>query len=230
MIGIYVYKGFDLEKRRLKDGYSPISNNYVVVSLDDQGVDFDKTESISQIYSMRKYFFDFMQFKFCIRDAAEAQTWASLSDEDKDICIELDVLDNSTDKIVYLMSKGHTMIEARSILIERFGVVHHEAIRSSRNRAEYKSAYQIGANYLNTPDFADFFRLIETLYGEYVNQSIFGTTDGQGGVGILDFFESTPGTNYEFAGLAEQGFVMQNGDPDASNLVTELSNWFRYAV
>lgn len=230
MIELYVYKGFDLVTRKTKDGFSASSSN-IVVSLNDQGVDYDKITSIEQIYNIaEKYCFDFLQFKYLIKYQAETKGWANLTDSEKDICIELDILDNGTEKVVYLIGKGRSQLQAVTALQDAFAYAHAKTIKATRNRAEYKNAYKIVAKYLSIVDAADFFRLIETLYNEYINQAILGTQDGQSGLGLLDFYESTPGTIYEFAGLVQQNFTMQNGDPDASNLALELSNWFRYAV
>ena len=60
-----------------------------------------------------------------------------------------------------------------------------------------------------------------------MEQAIKGINDGDVGVGLFDYIESTVGTIYENAGLASKAYPMVNGDTDEANLVYELMDIFR---
>ncbi len=223
---LYRYNGYDAITRRIKDGWA--WKDPEVLAETSPGADYTPLDSIEDVYNIgQKYYADYLQWRWAIRDKVYAEDWADLTDAEKDIAIALDIGNNSSDKVAYLMSKGDTLNEAKGKLIQAFSKTHTPTVQSCRERGEHENLYAIVPKYLSQGDSADFFRLIQELWSQYINQAIMGVNDGHAGEGLFDFIESTVGTSFENAGLEQQGFVMQNGDADASNFITELMDWFR---
>ena len=168
---------------------------------------------------------DWLQWRWGIRDMMPS-VWNDCTDFEKAISIELDILgDYSNEKIAFQMSKGLSQGFSMSKLFTWFAFNHIRGVASCRSRAEDKQVITIVARYLGEMQAIAFTKIIESLLIQYKEHAIIGTNYGSGTQdGILDFYENTGG--FLNTGLADQGFVMINGDPDTSNFKDELVNWF----
>ena len=186
---------------------------------------------------------DCMQFREAVTDVVEAKgqlptpiLWADFTNDEKDFLIEAYIretgvtsADDGTRKVTHLMTvHGMSLDDAKAKLQDVWAVYHQKEIASSKTRASSKTIFRILAKYLSLADAADFTNVIEHPYYMYTTQAIRGTNDGETGVGLFDFIESTPGTIYETAGLAQQGYTMANGDPDMTNFISELMDVLRH--
>lgn len=170
---------------------------------------------------------DYLQWRWAIKDLLPA-TWTEMTEFEKAISIELNLAPlEGNNKVIWQMSKGMSQSCALDRIYGFFAYNHKRNIESCKNRAEHERVAIIIAKYLGETQGIQFTRTIESLLIQYKEHVVIGTEHGSGGqVGLIDFFNNTSGTVYETAGLANQGYVMQNGDPDTTNFSAELVNWF----
>lgn len=178
---------------------------------------------------------DCLQFRAYVTEVMNTKTWATLLDEEKDFIIESYIRedgvtsqDDATRKVTHLMTvHGMSLPEAKLKLQTVWANFHKKEIDACKKRAGSHTIFLVLAKYLSIVDAADFTNIIESPYYMYTTQGIRGVNDGEIGEGLFDFIESTPGTIYETAGLAEQGYVMANGDPDMTNFIADLMDVLR---
>lgn len=179
---------------------------------------------------------DFIQFKKYVTEAMNTKTWSSLLTAEKDFITDnyiredgISSTNDGTRKVVHLMSPPHLMSqpEAVAYLHNVWAEYHIKEIAACQARATSKTIFLVLPKYLSLMDASDFTNVIQQPYYMYTTQAIKGVNDGEAGEGFFDFIESTAGTSYETAGLAQQGYAMANGDPDMSNFITELMNVLR---
>lgn len=205
----------------------------------------DSTESIpgytdktNDIISWRDYGLDvctdYLQVRDCIRLILNTSVWTTLTVEEKYATIDfytredgITIEDDNSRKILFLISEGYTQEEAKDYMQTAWAEFHKEEIKACYKRAYNKTIFKVFSKYLNLEEAADLTRVIQDLYYMYTTQGIKGTKDGHAGEGLYDFIESTPGTSYETAGLEQQGYTMQTGDPDTTNFVAELMDVLR---
>lgn len=161
-------------------------------------------------------------------------SWGALTSEEKDVCIELyarpsgvTTTQDSQNKVIYLMTvKGQTQAQAIDFLQQAYADFHAKEIEACKQRANSSKVFKVVSRYLNISDASDFIRTTESLFNLYTTQGIRGTQDGEAGEGLLDFIESTIGTNFEFFGLEQANYTLLQGTIDnfKSELVDILRN------
>jgi len=160
--------------------------------------------------------------------------WVNCNNIERDIVIDYsfymkdDNINATTEKITHLMNvKGMSQLDAISYLQNAYSIDHINMSKSCNKRGSSQKIYSIIAKYLNNIDGLDFKNTIRTLFKDYKEDALLGTTHSSLGlVGIIDYLNSTVGTIYEGVGLMSKGYTMQNGDTDATNLITELNGIF----
>lgn len=179
---------------------------------------------------------DYNQFRDYRKSILNTKTWENLSNYERDFTIQINIKEDAitesqdaTNKITHLITTGQatTTEEARIIMVDNWGDHHLLDIESCRARAIAVDLYVKVGTYLNRVDYTDFFLTVENLYFAFRDQGIKGTNDGSE-TGVFDYIESTPGTVYEFAGLASKGYTMQNGDPDMTNFIISIMDIMRH--
>lgn len=196
------------------------------------------TERTTELLYWRDYAYpkckDYQQFRDYVAAAAATKTWAAMSDEEKRFLCDWYIRPTGTDKptdsankVAFLMGTGLSQAQAVEVLQDAFAKWHVEEINSCVARVNSEKFYKIIATYLSTVDAADFAEVGQNSYIKYFTQAIRGVNDSDTGEGLFDFIESTAGTSFEFAGLAQQGYTMQNGDPDMTNFITDLMDVLR---
>lgn len=178
---------------------------------------------------------DYLQMRDRVRDVLNEKKWSGCTVPEKDIIIELYTKEtdksnstSNTEKIIHLIyNKGMSQADAIAFLQYSFANFHIKEIESSLKRAQSVQLFKIIAKYLSISDAADFTRTITTPYHLYTTQGIRGINDGEAGEGLFDFIESTVGSSYETTGLNQQGYIMANGDSDATNFIIELMDVLR---
>ena len=178
---------------------------------------------------------DYTQCRTRVIEQLDIKTWGVLSDAEKDFIIAIYAKEtaiteavDATNKITYLITSGKvsTTEEGRIFLVNSWADHHILDIVSCGQRATAVRLYSDIGVYLTLADTSDFFTTVENLYFAYERQAIKGSLDGSE-VGLFDYIESTVGTVYEFAGLASKGYTMQNGDPDETNLISDIMSIIR---
>jgi hypothetical protein len=178
---------------------------------------------------------DYYQFREYQRGVLDVQTWANLTDDERDFMIELYLKEtaiteaqDSTNKVTHLISTGQatTTEEARLIIVDKWSKHHVLEVEACEKRAKALKLYLEVGTYLSISDATDFFTTVENLYFGYEKQAIKGTNDGSE-TGLFDYIESTVGTVYEFAGLESKGYTMQNGDLDETNFIIAIMDVLR---
>ncbi len=181
---------------------------------------------------------DYTQCRTRVVEQLDIKTWAALSNAEKDFTIEIYVKEtaitpevDATNKITYLITTGQatTAEEGRIFLVNAWAEHHILDVVACGRRATAVRLYSDIGIYLSLADTTDFFTTVENLYFAFERQAIKGSLDGSE-VGLFDYVESTPGTVYEFAGLASKGYTMQNGDPDETNLISDIMSIIRAGV
>jgi len=168
-----------------------------------------------------------------IQDLANSIGWNNLSHEEKMIAIKFRAYPNSitgaATVVAYLMGVGYTQGTATELLIRQGAQDQIKLIKSCAFKGTHEKLYMILGTYLSIPDQAALNALVQTLLTKYIGKGLRGTTDGQDGLeGLYDFILGTVGTAYETVNIASQGYVMQNGDPDTTNFISDLMNWLKY--
>lgn len=202
----------------------------------------DVTTNAAEVFTYAKRASrDYLQYKEILRNCIDSVTWANLSDSQKNECIKtytkesaIDKPTDDTNKVVHLFATGQVpngnTAAASAFLVKAFASHHTIEIEATRSRIYNEKLYEIVGTYLSIPDASDFFLSVESLFIAYANEAIRGTNDGSVVAGLLDYIESTPGTAYENAGLASKMYVMQNGDADMTNFISELICVLRHGV
>ena len=76
------------------------------------------------------------------------------------------------------------------------------------------------AKYLQLSDATDFINEIKNLLELYISRGIKGIEYDSLDYGLFDYFKSTPGSPYEFTGLASNAYALKTGT--LQNLIDEL--------
>lgn len=158
--------------------------------------------------------------------------WGSLTSEDKGYIVDFfledpafDSATNNANKVGYLMGTGLSLQEAQGYLASAYAAHHKKEKGACYKRANSVRVSEIVATYLSISDAADFVKTIDIPLTLYTTQGIKGVNDGSAGAGLFDFLESTAGTIYETAGLAEQGYTINVGT--VNDLITALMDVLR---
>lgn len=156
--------------------------------------------------------------------------WTELTDEEKFHVIkffvedpEFDSATNNANKVGFLTSIGYSIQDAQLYLPKAYAVHHEKEVVACKKRADSIDASNLVALYLGLDDARDFIETTKSLYDLFRDQGIKGVNYGSVGEGLLDFIESTPGTSFEFLGLAQQGYTTNGGLP-ISGLITGLKD------
>lgn len=207
------------------------------VPLDDTGgpyIDYSQDLTAWKNYGLQGCR-DYTQCRTRVIEQLDIKTWGALSDAEKDYTIEIYAKEtaitpeaDATNKITYLITTGQaaTVEESRIFLVNAWADHHIFDVEACGQRATAVRLYSDIGLYLSLADTTDFFTTVENLYFAFERQAIKGSLDGSE-VGLFDYVESTPGTVYEFAGLASKGYTMQNGDPDETNLICDIMSIIR---
>jgi hypothetical protein len=209
---------------------------YLIVTED---LDLTKYEDITSIENWVTYgsmvCTDFLQVRDRIKHEIDHKGgWTGLTNTEKDITIDyyarptgVSIPQDNTNKVIHLMTtKGLTQQQATMYILQKFTEFNKREIQACRERAESKRLAEITLIYLNIGDAADFIRVTQTLNYLYKNFGIMGVNYGVSGEGLFDFIESTPGTQYEFTGLAQQGYTINNGT--INDLINSIMDVLKY--
>jgi hypothetical protein len=178
---------------------------------------------------------DYLQYRNSVSKYFDVSLWGSMSNEEKYLIIKLDIYPDELEMSItdwnnlrgaFLATEG---FDPTIKLLESFAEHHVLDVESCRSRAEDKQILLIVGKYISLPDASILFDLVQDLLHKYMIQGVKGENDGIVGVGLFDFFESTPGTIYEFTGLEAQGFDIK-GTYTIEEFVTELMLWFRNGI
>lgn len=194
---------------------------------------YDDITSIDSWYQYTSLCTDFLQTRARVKEILSVKTWSNLTDSEKDIVIEFylkeDLIDEdtyNTYKVGYLMGKGYSLEQASYLLIQAYGNYHIKEVRSCTTRANSEKLYKVIAKYLSLADAGDLIKITHKLFDLYKSQAIRGSEDGNAGEGLFNFLESTVGSSYENAGLAQQGYILKTGT--YSDFITELMDVLRH--
>ena len=89
--------------------------------------------------------------------------------------------------------------------------------------------YDLAGYYISKENASDMVRKIREHVLDFEKWGITGLADTDvSGAALYDFIESTAGTEYEFTGLAQQGYTILNGTVE--EFITDLLNWFKYLI
>jgi len=161
--------------------------------------------------------------------------WVNCTNEEKQLVVDYSVYmdqddaNATTEKITFLMTEnGLTNPESIQYIQTAYAKDHVLLSTACKCRAGSVSLYEIVAKYLSNDDALDFKNTVRTLLSDYKEDSLIGTQYSTTTTesGIVDYFKSQAGSDYEFTGLASKGYTMQNGDVDETNLINDLSNLF----
>jgi hypothetical protein len=176
---------------------------------------------------------DILQTRDRIKSMVDNITWTNLTSSERDLVIDLylketNVNENTynTYKVGHLMSKGYTLDQSRYLLFQAYGDFHVREVKACEKRCRSEKLYKVIAKYLTLADAGDLIKVTHKLFDLYKSQAIRGTLDGNAGEGLFNFLESTPGSSYEFAGLAQQGYTLNTGSYD--DFITELMDILRH--
>lgn len=170
---------------------------------------------------------DFLQVRSRIVDEINIKGgWTGLTNTEKDVCITycalatgVSINDDNMNKVIYLTTtKGLSQPQAMGYLLQAFAQYNSKEIECCSKRITSSRLFETIGMFLSTSDGADFVKITQNLAYLYQRHAIMGVNEGVSGEGLFDFIQSTPGTQYEFAGLAQQGYTINNGT------ITDLIN------
>lgn len=230
------YNHFDEASQTILNGQEA-KDAYILV-VDSDVVPSDYTDISLDLLAWNehgvKLTTDFLQMREYLRGNLNLKTWANCTSDERDLLIELftketsisDEQDN-TNKVTHLVTVyGMSVQEATIHIIKSYATFHIKEVEACKARAHNARLYEVIGTYLNLTDAADLGRVSENLLSRYSDKGIRGMVDTPvSGEGLMDFIESTPGTSYEFAGLAAQGYSMQTGT--LQDLIDALVDIFR---
>lgn len=175
---------------------------------------------------------DVLQVRDRVKEILDVVSWSGLNDAEKEIVIELFLKETNkpdstsdTEKVMYLMGKGYSLIQAQIRLMQAYGDYHIREIKACADRASSEKLYVVIAKYLSLADAADLIKITHKLFDLYKSQGIRGILDGNAGEGLFDFLESTVGTSFETTGLIQQGYSLKSGT--YSSFIGELMDILR---
>ncbi len=223
----------------------PVGKTYAGLIAESPNVNFDyfvslnamepNTDKLESIEDWDKYWVgtpeQYAVTRIAIQVRAQAVGWATLTHDEKMVAIKYrafpdDVVTAGT-IVGYLMGIGYTQAEAVGTLIQAGAAEQTNLIKACHARGTSPVLFMIVGKYLALPDQADLNELVDSLLNKFLFRGLRGTLDGRdGNQGLFDFIEGTAGITT----LADQLYVMQNGDADMSNFIAELMNWLRNGV
>ena len=235
MIKVWRYNHYDHNTRTVDPAETWKTPEIVQETQPDS--DYYEVTEIEDLYNLpMSYYSDEYQWRTKITDACEAKGWTNLTDEEKDISIELSaddsILNDTTTptlneaKVGHLMAGGMTAGEAVYTLTHNGASRHVLEVESCVNRAKDVYLYETIFTYLSLEEGGQLFNLLKGLFEQYTSQAIIGTNYGLPIVGIADFMENTVGTIYENAGFSAQGFTMLTGTE--SEFTNKVIQWLAY--
>jgi len=205
-------------------------NKYEIADVNPDTDKYDDISSIENFYANPSVFNDYLQMRRHIDDLINTGSpsgWDSLTTAEKQILIDLHLKDrslsqaaNDTNKVVFLMTNGLTLEEAQGHLINAYAEHHVNDKISCTTRANSKRSAIIVAKYLQLSDATDFINEIKNLLELYISRGIKGIEYDSLDYGLFDYFKSTPGSPYEFTGLASNAYALKTGT--LQNLIDEL--------
>jgi hypothetical protein len=176
---------------------------------------------------------DILQVRDRVKEILDVSGWTGLTNTEKDVVITLFLKESNkadnvsdTEKVMYLMSRGYSLAEAQSRLMQAYGDYHVKEIHACANRANSEKLYIAIAKYLSLTDASDLIKITHKLFDLYKSQAIRGTLDGNAGEGLFNFLESTVGTSFETTGLTQQGYILKTGT--YASFITELMDILRH--
>jgi hypothetical protein len=147
--------------------------------------------------------------------------WSNATSIEKDIAIEYFAYDpteslatNDTNKVIHLIGKGMSSIEAELFLKDSYVSYHTKEKESYKKRNDSEKLSSVVLTYLNMQDASLFIKTVKNLRNLYWQSAIVGTQYGLVGEGIMDYINSVVGTDYENAGLEQEGFSLNVGTWD----------------
>lgn len=212
----------------------------VKILLDSESTPIGFTDS-TDICNIHKYSemggFDYLGARGKIKDLFydAGKLWINCTNDEKQIVIDYSIYmdqddaNATTEKITFLMTEiGLSSPESIQYIQTSYATDHVFISCACRIRARSVSLYEIVAKYLSNDDALDFKNTVRTLLSDYKEDALIGTQYSTTTTesGIVDYFKSEVGSDYEFTGLASKGYTMQNGDPDETNLIIDLGNLF----
>lgn len=234
MDNLYKYDFFDENTRTILPGNESKDAFIIVASGGTAPSGYSDFSSITSWYQYGNTLCtDILQTRDRIKEIVNSGTWSGLTNNEKDIVIELyikadDIDENTynTNKVTYLMSNGYSLQQAQGRLIQAYGSYHTKEVIACTLRANCGRLYEVIAKYLSLADAGDLIKITHKLFDLYKSQAIRGTEDGNAGEGLFNFLESTVGSSYENAGLEQQGYVLKTGT--YSEFITELMYVLRH--
>lgn len=229
------YDFFDLNTKTITGGEEPKDAFVVINSGDTIPSGYTNISSVKNWKEQGESLAtDYLQYRSRVQDELDVNSWSGLTNEEKDIVIELYLQEtnkteeaSNTEKVAHLMSvHGLDLISAKGKLISVFGPHHIKEVASCSARANCEKLYQVIAKYLSLADAGDLIKITHKLFDLYKSQGIRGTEDGSAGEGLFNFLESTSGTSYETTGLEQQGYVLNTGT--YADFINELMDVLRY--
>ena len=168
-----------------------------------------------------------------IHEILHAKGWDNMSTEERFVAIKYRAYPNTETSaaaiVGWLVSVGYTPVQAQGFLLKSGAEELSRLIRNCQYRGSHTTLWMIIGMYLSLTDQIHLNELVDGLLGKYSNKAIRGINYGSPDqAALFDFIEGTAGTQYETTNLMSQGYTMQNGDPDASNLVAALIAWLHW--
>ncbi len=214
---IYVYDNYD----PLTKTISGTLKEPILFDDNSPGSDYTEQKTIKDIYQILKIAKKdnlFIQDK--IRESFLLSNWSSITDEEKQILIDVSTGDVDVEKIEFLMSQGKTNNEAIQDLRNSWVFNYEKNKIACKNRLYSRRMNNIVAKYLKIEDSEDLVHTVRDLIDDYL-LGIRGVAHQGDTYGLVDYYNSTPGTPYS-SGLKEnKSYIMQNGDPDMTNFIAE---------
>lgn len=179
---------------------------------------------------------DYNQFRDFVGEQLGIKTWDNLTYDERDFIIKLNVWETTgtkdeynAKKIAHILERGYAsdLVSAKAYLTSHWARHHILDVKACVSRAESAKLFEVVGKYLSIDDAEDLFATTSNLYLKFIKQAVKGTLDDSP-LGWFDYLENTPGTVYEFAGLTSKGYVMQNGDPDETNFISDIMGVLRH--
>lgn len=205
-MNIYKYIHYDLQSKTITEG-EEIKSAFIL-SNTNLDLDYEILIDIHLIYSIYLPI-DYLKKRQFIKNQVEGN-WASLTNYEKDLTIDLYLQDDNTEAIIHLMTtKGLSQEDAISLIQDKYAEHVVKDAESCKARTQSKELTKAVISYLDPGEATDFLNVTEKLNQLYADRGVKGLNDGSYRSGLFDFIEST--NDYTGYGLEEQGYTLLAG-------------------
>ena len=214
---IYLYNDYDPATRT----FTGTPKEPILFEDSTPGGDYTEQTTVKQVFDVFQIIKkDNLFVQDQIREAFGKTNWASITNEERQIMIDVSTGDLDLEKVGFLMGQGYTQDEAVQKLKDAWVINYDKNKKACKRRLYSRKMNDVIAKYLTTEDAEDLVHTVRDLIDDYL-LGIRGVAHQGDTYGLVDYYNSTPGTPYENGLKENKSYIMQNGDPDMTNFVAD---------